>query len=91
MRVDPDLMERADVLVVDDDPNALDIVRTFLEAKGYTVATAKDGGEALLEVRRRKRLVKLGHEPVDDRPRRACRRKHAVPDRHDEIVDAGFF
>lgn len=35
------------VLVVDDDPNALDIVRTFLESKGYTVATAKDGNEAL--------------------------------------------
>ncbi|MGH7449422.1 MAG: response regulator transcription factor [Longimicrobiales bacterium] len=35
------------VLVVDDDPNALDIVRTFLEAKGYKVATAKDGTEAL--------------------------------------------
>jgi two-component system, OmpR family, alkaline phosphatase synthesis response regulator PhoP len=35
------------VMVVDDDPNALDIVRTFLESKGYTVATAKDGSEAL--------------------------------------------
>lgn len=35
------------VLVVDDDPNALDIVRTFLESKGYSVATAKDGNEAL--------------------------------------------
>jgi two-component system alkaline phosphatase synthesis response regulator PhoP len=35
------------VLIVDDDPNALDIVRTFLEAKGYNVATAKDGNEAL--------------------------------------------
>jgi DNA-binding response OmpR family regulator len=35
------------VMVVDDDPNALDIVRTFLESKGYTVATAKDGNEAL--------------------------------------------
>jgi DNA-binding response OmpR family regulator len=35
------------VMVVDDDPNALDIVRTFLEARGYTVATARDGNEAL--------------------------------------------
>jgi DNA-binding response OmpR family regulator len=35
------------VLVVDDDPNALDIVRTFLESKGYRVVTAKDGSEAL--------------------------------------------
>jgi DNA-binding response OmpR family regulator len=41
------LMADMTVLVVDDDPNALDIVRTFLEAKGYDVVTAKDGNEAL--------------------------------------------
>jgi DNA-binding response OmpR family regulator len=35
------------VMVVDDDPNALDIVRTFLESRGYTVATAHDGNQAL--------------------------------------------
>jgi two-component system, OmpR family, alkaline phosphatase synthesis response regulator PhoP len=35
------------ILVVDDDPNALDIVRTYLEAKGYQVATASTGMEAL--------------------------------------------
>jgi two-component system, OmpR family, alkaline phosphatase synthesis response regulator PhoP len=40
-------MTNRTVLVVDDDPNALDIVRTFLESKGYTVVTAKDGNEAL--------------------------------------------
>ena len=38
------------VLIVDDDPNALDIVRTFLESKGYRVATAKDGNEALAQL-----------------------------------------
>lgn len=38
------------VLVVDDDPNAIDIVRTFLESKGYRVATAKDGSEALAQL-----------------------------------------
>ena len=38
------------ILVVDDDPNALDIVRTFLESKGYTVATAKDGNDALTQL-----------------------------------------
>jgi two-component system alkaline phosphatase synthesis response regulator PhoP len=40
-------MSELTVMVVDDDPNALDIVRTFLESKGYTVATACDGNEAL--------------------------------------------
>jgi two-component system, LuxR family, sensor kinase FixL len=48
------------VMVVDDDPNALDIVRTFLESRGYTVATAKDGKEALaLLERTRPALVLL--------------------------------
>jgi DNA-binding response OmpR family regulator len=41
-----DMSEHA-ILVVDDDPNALDIVRTFLESRGYRVATAHDGNEAL--------------------------------------------
>jgi DNA-binding response OmpR family regulator len=35
------------ILVVDDDPNALDIVRTYLESQGYRVATAANGDEAL--------------------------------------------
>lgn len=35
------------ILVVDDDPNAIDIVRTYLEAQGYEVRTASDGNEAL--------------------------------------------
>ncbi|MGQ0815052.1 MAG: response regulator transcription factor [Gemmatimonadota bacterium] len=40
----------AAILVVDDDPNSLDIVRTFLESRGYTVATATDGKEALAKM-----------------------------------------
>lgn len=39
--------EAVSILVVDDDPNSLDIVRTFLEARGYSVTTANDGKEAL--------------------------------------------
>jgi DNA-binding response OmpR family regulator len=38
------------ILVVDDDPNSLDIVRTYLEAKGYEVATATDGRDALAKL-----------------------------------------
>lgn len=38
------------ILVVDDDPNSLDIVRTYLESRGYTVATASDGQEALAKL-----------------------------------------
>jgi DNA-binding response OmpR family regulator len=45
-------MSEISVLVVDDDPNALDIVRTYLESKGYKVSTAKDGQEALAQLER---------------------------------------
>ena len=38
------------ILVVDDDPNSLDIVQTFLESRGYTVYTASDGKEALAKL-----------------------------------------
>ena len=43
-------MTQAPILVVDDDPNSLDIVRTYLEAHGYEVATALDGKEALMRL-----------------------------------------
>src|SRR5688572_4939999 len=38
------------ILVVDDDPMSLDIVRTYLESRNYTVATAMDGKEALAKM-----------------------------------------
>jgi DNA-binding response OmpR family regulator len=38
------------ILAVDDDPDALDIVRTFLESKGHRVVTAADGREALVKL-----------------------------------------
>jgi DNA-binding response OmpR family regulator len=40
-------MSDTTVLIVDDDPQSLEIVSTYLEAKGYTVATARNGKEAL--------------------------------------------
>ena len=40
-------MAETSILVVDDDPDSLTIVRTYLEARGYVVATALDGKEAL--------------------------------------------
>lgn len=38
------------IMAVDDDPDALDIVRTFLESRGYRVVTATDGREALVKL-----------------------------------------
>lgn len=42
------------ILVIDDDPNAVQMLKLTLEAEGYQVATASSGGEALRKVRERK-------------------------------------
>ena len=39
--------ERATVLVIDDDPNALDLLGRTLQGAGVRVVTASDGQEAL--------------------------------------------
>ena len=39
------------VLVVDDEPEAVELLREFLSAKGYEVITASDGDEALRKVK----------------------------------------
>lgn len=38
------------IFVVDDDPDSLDIVRTYLEGRGYAVITARSGSEALAKL-----------------------------------------
>jgi DNA-binding response OmpR family regulator len=40
-------MSEVPILVVDDDPDSLEVVRTYLEAQGYQVTTAANGQEAL--------------------------------------------
>ena len=40
-------MAEATILLVDDDPDLVEIVQTFLESRGYRVETAMDGVEAL--------------------------------------------
>ena len=40
----------AKILVVDDEPDILEVARIILEKKGYGVITAKDGNEALEKV-----------------------------------------
>lgn len=43
-----------DVLVVDDEPQLREIVATYLEREGFTVRTAADGREALVELARKR-------------------------------------
>ena len=39
------------VLIVEDDPNIAELLQMYLEKEGYTVTTAADGGEGLLQFR----------------------------------------
>ncbi len=47
-------MDRARVLVVDDDPDFVEITRTVLQAHGYEIASASSGGQALEMMRRQR-------------------------------------
>jgi len=47
-------MTKANVLVVDDDPDIRVMISTVLEAEGYSVAVGKDGVECLELIRRSK-------------------------------------
>ena len=42
------------ILVVDDDPDILDVVTMILESRGYEVVTARDGIEALANLKAEK-------------------------------------
>lgn len=44
-------MLSAKILVVDDDPDFVEIMRTILEANGYEVITAANGNQALTQVK----------------------------------------
>lgn len=41
------MMEKSRILVVDDEPGVRELLKEFLETKGYVVTTASDGAEAL--------------------------------------------
>ncbi len=43
-------MQTAKIIVVDDDPDFVEIMRTILESKGYEVVTAANGQQALSKV-----------------------------------------
>ena len=51
--------EQAPILVVDDDPKILALVRTYLERERYRVITAVDGRSALAAIAEHPRLVVL--------------------------------
>ena len=44
------MTERARILVVDDEPEVCEVLKEFLETKGYAVSSASSGAEALAAV-----------------------------------------
>ena len=50
---------RARILIVDDDPGIVSLLKGFLESKGYETITASDGDEALRQVWQEKPKVVL--------------------------------
>lgn len=54
------MTEQARILVVDDEPEVCEVLKEFLEAKGYLVTTASSGAEALAAIEKeRPHLVLL--------------------------------
>ena len=47
-------LERPDVLIVDDEPQVREVVATYLERAGFSVRSAADGREALVEIGRKR-------------------------------------
>jgi len=45
------MMERQKILVIDDDPDAVEVMRIALEANGYDVSSASNGTEGLRAVK----------------------------------------
>lgn len=69
------------ILVVDDEPDLLELVEYNLREAGYTVVTAKDGASAMAEVRRqRPDLVLLDVMLPDVSGTEVCRRLRRDPD-----------
>lgn len=52
-------MAKAKILVVDDDPDILDVVTTILESQDYEVVTARDGEEGLNKLKSEKPQVMI--------------------------------
>ncbi|HEV8253022.1 MAG TPA: response regulator transcription factor [Candidatus Limnocylindria bacterium] len=73
----------ARILVVDDEPKIVQLVRDYLERAGFTVSTARDGNEALMRARQERPdliVLDLGLPELDGlEVTRRLRRDSGVP------------
>ncbi len=61
------------ILVVDDDPDFIEIARTVLESEGYNVIAASNGNQALEQVRTEHPSLRPARRHDVDRPGRRQR------------------
>ena len=80
MREVPTVSDDAPILVVDDDPKILQLVRMYLEREGFLVATSADGLAAVAAIRERQhhRQTHVQH----DRQRGAAARSRGTQAAH---------
>lgn len=50
-RVEPQTTQQGDILIIEDDPRATDLLKGYLERRGYQVTTVANGEEALVQMR----------------------------------------
>ena len=58
-------MNKRTILIVDDEPHVIRVLRLMLEREGYEVATAADGGEALDKIAARRPDVLVSDIQMD--------------------------
>src|SRR3970282_1560933 len=69
------------ILVVDDEPNIVDLARMYLEKEGYRVESASDGAQALERIRAREpALIVLDSMLPEGVGCEVCRRTRASSD-----------
>lgn len=75
------MIEKAKILVVDDEADSLEIIRLILENEGYKVQTASDGQEALSKASQQKPdLIFLDVKMPELDGYEVCRRLKSLPE-----------
>lgn len=75
------------ILLVDDEPDIIEIVRYNLTLEGYGVVTAKDGKEAVeMAIKHRPHLILLDVMMPKSDGLEACRRIRAIPELSETVI-----
>ncbi len=88
--IDPDILEKNWLLIVDDDTIAVDEISSYLTLKGFTCLTAYDGVQALEEISRTPQisivLTDIRMPSLDGLEMTKQVHEKAAPERHLEVI-----